>query len=95
MGAREVAQDASTTRDAVAASLRDLTRRVENYQPFPLTALEAIAAIRRHLVDFEFAAISAARERGATWGDVADALGISRQGAQVRFSKQREAGPDS
>jgi hypothetical protein len=95
MNAREFAHESSVTRDAASPSLRDLTRRVENYQPFPLTALKAIAAIRRHLVDFEFAAISAARERGATWGDVADALGISRQGAQVRFSKQREAGLDA
>lgn len=95
MSAKEVAQAPSITRDAATPPLRDLTRRVENYQPFPLTALEAIAAIRRHLVDFEFAAIAAARQRGATWSDVAEALGISRQGAQVRFSKQRETGIES
>lgn len=95
MSAREVAEASSIQRDTAAPPLRDLTRRVENYEPFPLTALEAIAAIRRHLADFEFAAIEAARQRGATWSDVAEALGISRQGAQVRFAKQRGPGPRS
>lgn len=72
----------------MAQDLRELIRRVENYEPFPLTALEAIRAVRRHLADFEFAAIATARERGATWATIAEALGLSRQAAQMKFTKQ-------
>jgi hypothetical protein len=87
MGAKEVARP--TPASDAGMSLRDLVRRVQNYEPFPLSALEAVAAVRRHLSDFEFAAMVAARELGATWSEVAEALGISRQGAQVKFAKQR------
>jgi hypothetical protein len=75
-------------------TMRDLIRRVENYEPFPLSALEAIEAVRRHLSDFEFRAISTARDIGATWNDIAAVLGVSRQAAQTRFSKLRDKDDD-
>jgi hypothetical protein len=62
-----------------------LLRRVQRYQELPLAALQAIAELRPQLAELEQAAVRTAREKGATWEEVATALGITRQAAQMRF----------
>lgn len=79
--------------------MRELVKKAESHEHFPLTALEAINAVRRHLGKMEFAAMSTARDKGASWADIGKALGVSRQAVQVRFTKLRTAhhsrpGPD-
>lgn len=56
----------------------------------PLTTLEAICAIRALLVEVEKHQVEAARSGGATWAQVGERLGISKQGAA-----KRHGGPDA
>jgi DNA invertase Pin-like site-specific DNA recombinase len=62
-----------------------LLRRAQRYQELPLAALQAIAELRPQLAELEQAAVQAAREKGATWQEIATAMGITRQAAQMRF----------
>jgi len=62
-----------------------LLRRAQHYQELPLASLQAIAELRPRLADLEQAALQAAREKGATWEEIATAMGITRQAAQMRF----------
>jgi hypothetical protein len=72
-----------------------LIRQAENMQ-LPLTALEAIVAIRRCLDELEREAVDGALERGATWQMIADTLGVTKQAANQRLRKPAEqAGPTS
>jgi ABC-type transporter Mla MlaB component len=64
---------------------RALIRKLERYRDFPLESLEAVAQIRDALGDIEVRAIVEARERGATWDDIAEALNISRQSVLYRL----------
>jgi hypothetical protein len=75
---------------------RHLIKKVDNRQPFPLLALEAITQIRVHLDDAEHEAILRARELGASAEDIADALGITRQGAYYKLKalEKDETEPD-
>ena len=50
-----------------------------------MAALQAIAELRPQLAALEQAAMQAAREKGATWEEIATAMGITRQAAQMRF----------
>jgi hypothetical protein len=62
-----------------------LLRRAQRYQELPLAALQAIAELRPQLTEWEQAAVQAAREKGATWEEIATAMGVTRQAAQMRF----------
>jgi hypothetical protein len=62
-----------------------LLRRAQRYQELPLAALQAIAELRPQLAEWEQAAVQAAREKGATWEEIATAMGVTRQAAQMRF----------
>jgi len=62
-----------------------LLRRAQRYQELPLASLQAIAELRPQLAELEQAAVQAAREKGATWQEIATAMGITRQAAQMRF----------
>ena len=56
----------------------------------PQKALEALAELRRRELDTDQAlraAVSEARSQGATWQQIARALGVSRQNAHARFSR--------
>jgi anti-anti-sigma regulatory factor len=64
---------------------RTLIRRLERYRDFPLEALEAVSQVRELLGEIEMRAIVEARERGATWDDIAEALSISRQSVLYRL----------
>ena len=55
---------------------------------FPLAALEAVVETRRHLDAVERAAVEAAREKGATWEDIAEALGVSRQAIYQKYRQR-------
>lgn len=58
---------------------RALLRRAESYEAFPLESLETVVQLRRALEVIEARAIEIARERGATWDDIAEAVGVTRQ----------------
>jgi ABC-type transporter Mla MlaB component len=64
---------------------RPLMRKLERYRDFPLESLEAVSQIREVLAEIEIRAIVEARERGATWDDIAEALSISRQSVLYRL----------
>ncbi|MDP9242650.1 MAG: STAS domain-containing protein [Actinomycetota bacterium] len=64
---------------------RSLMRKLERYRDFPLESLEAVSQIRDVLAEIEVRAIVEARERGATWDDIAEALSISRQSVLYRL----------
>jgi len=51
----------------------------------PLAAMKAISRMRELLVVYERAAVEEARERGASWGDIGEALGRTRQSAHRQF----------
>ncbi|MDQ3645513.1 MAG: helix-turn-helix domain-containing protein [Actinomycetota bacterium] len=61
-----------------------LLTRAENVE-LPLLALRAITEIRHLLTDLEVVQVNSARAKGASWEDVAEALGISRQALQQRI----------
>lgn len=54
----------------------------------PRERLRAVAALRRELGELETAAVRAAIECGASWTQVAQALGITKQSAHRRHSKR-------
>ena len=55
----------------------------------PVGALTAIRALKIRLEDLEWAAIGSAREKGASWEDIAIALGVSRQALQQRVARHQ------
>ena len=69
-----------------------LLRRAQRYEELPLAALQAIAELRPQLAALERAAIKVAREKGATWEEIATALGVTRQAAQMRFRTDSPSG---
>jgi predicted transcriptional regulator len=52
---------------------------------FPLSTLAAVAEARRVLDTIESRAVRAARERGATWEDIAEEMGLTRQAVFQRY----------
>ena len=71
--------------DSEHDNLRDLVRRSTNLA-LPMGALHALAELKAGLRELEAGAIEAARTRGATWVDIARALGISRQALHQRMA---------
>ena len=63
---------------------RGTLRKLENPN-FPLVALGAVREIRDHLDDVEDVAIRKALDLGAGAADIAEALGITRQGAYYKM----------
>ena len=66
---------------------RALLRRLECYESFPLESLESVVQLRRKLDAIEARAIEVARERGATWDDIAEAAGVTRQAIYQKFHR--------
>lgn len=58
--------------------------------PSPLLALAATRALRDRLADTERSLVAEALSEGASWEDVAAALGVSRQAAWRKFAKREE-----
>jgi hypothetical protein len=65
-----------------------LIKRARAYD-MPLGALTAITELRAHLATLEKNAIDDARAKGATWDDIASALGVTRQALQQRLGRKR------
>jgi hypothetical protein len=53
----------------------------------PLTVLRAIADVREYAISFQDTAVRAAREGGATWEQIAEAMRVSRQAVHRRYAK--------
>ena len=53
----------------------------------PAIALRAVAALRAELARIERVQVAAARARTASWQDIGDALGISRQAAAQKHER--------
>jgi len=70
---------------------RRLIRKVEGHDTFPLVALSALEELRAHLDQVEAEAIRRARELGASAEDIAQALGITRQGAYYKMKQLEQA----
>jgi DNA-binding CsgD family transcriptional regulator len=68
-------------------SHRDLLRKIEHADAFPLIALQAIRDFRPELDSAEARAILRARELGASLSEIADAMNISRQGVAYKLKK--------
>jgi hypothetical protein len=64
---------------------RTLLRRLASHVDFPLEALEAVVAIRQRLDDVELHAVTTARDKGATWEDIAAAIGVTRQAVYQKY----------
>jgi DNA-directed RNA polymerase specialized sigma24 family protein len=54
----------------------------------PADALAAVAALRRLADRLEDAGVERALERGWSWGEVADALGVTRQAVHKKHAKR-------
>lgn len=61
--------------------------RPEKAEAFPLGALQAVRTVRRYLEDVESLSIERALGLGASAEDIADALGISRQGVYYKLRR--------
>ena len=59
----------------------------------PLAALRNSAAIIQAFTDDLPIFVNAARSSGATWEQIGDALGVSRQAAQQRYGEQTPDDP--
>ena len=68
---------------------RSLIRKIES-ENFPLVALQSVQELRRQLGRAETKAILRALEMGASVEDLAEVLGITRQGAYYRLRTLRK-----
>jgi transposase-like protein len=66
---------------------RRLIRKLESRGKFPLVALGTLPILRRYIDEIEAEAIHQAREMGASADDIAEALGITRQGAYYKLKQ--------
>jgi DNA-directed RNA polymerase specialized sigma24 family protein len=73
---------------------RSTLRKLENAEAFPLIALQAAREVRTELDELEAEAILRARELGASLEDIADAMGITRQGVAYRLKHMNGSGHD-
>ena len=64
---------------------------MQNGEPTNIaTVLRDLADLRRKLDELEHHVIGLLRDNGATWEEIGDELGISRQAARQRFEKLRK-----
>ena len=54
----------------------------------PAEGLRAVAALRRLLERVERLHVESARNRGLTWQEIADELGVSRQAVHQRYRRR-------
>ena len=73
------------------SSLRTLVRSAQK-EELPLAALSALQELRREVSALERHHVSNARQKGASWDEIARALSVSRQAAQQRFGELADRG---
>lgn len=54
----------------------------------PAVGLRAVGALRRLAEQVEARSVRLARERGWSWEQIGDALGVSRQSIHAKYGKQ-------
>jgi hypothetical protein len=77
---------------------REAVKKVdrERVHSLPLVALQGVGAIRAYLRRVEEAALPLALESGATLGEIAEALGITKQAVNYKVKKlEKAAGEDT
>ncbi|HYD10047.1 MAG TPA: hypothetical protein VEA78_08085 [Acidimicrobiales bacterium] len=57
----------------------------------PEVGLAAVAALRRLLTDVERLQVDNARDRGWSWEDIAQVLGVTRQSVHEKHRNRRKA----
>ena len=81
------------TRTAQHAISPRLVRKAESTE-IPMFGLRAVSELRDVLSALEMAHIRSARQKGASWEDIAEAVGVSRQALQQRIrSYETKHGP--
>ena len=73
---------------AKADPIKRVNRAIQALQilPDPMGRLEAVRWARERMDELESATVRAARESGTTWQDIGAVYGLTKQGAQQRFS---------
>ena len=56
----------------------------------PAVALRAVGALHRLAEQIEARGVRLARDRGWTWEQIGDALGVSRQSVHAKYGKQEQ-----
>ena len=56
----------------------------------PEVGLRAVAALHRLAEQVEARSVHLARELGWSWGQIGEALGVSRQSAHAKYAKQEQ-----
>jgi hypothetical protein len=69
----------------ISAALRALDVAGE-----PMSRLEAARCLREAAEELEAAQVEAARKAGATWIEIGERYGLTKQGAQQRFRPPRD-----
>lgn len=64
-------------------NVRDLPEPVDTE-----TALAAVVALRRSADQLELAAVQVAIDKGWTWVQIADALGVTKQAVHKRYARR-------
>jgi len=72
---------------------RSLIHQVETSTQ-PLKTLEAVKGLREYLDGVESVGLRQARDAGASVSDIAEALGITRQGAHQKLKRLEAQEPD-
>lgn len=67
----------------------NLTRSLPDPNDIP-TALAAVVALRLAADDYEARVVRLALQRGWTWSQIAEALGVSKQAAHRRLSHLKD-----
>lgn len=70
---------------------RPLLQRMDQFREFPLGALEGVVRLREYLETVEERAVRRARELGATWETIADALGVTRQAVYQKHHRNSKS----
>lgn len=68
---------------------RDLAIQVASNDPE--AGLRAVAALRRLLERLERMHVEAARQKGRSWQDIADELGVSKQAVHKKYVRKGSA----
>lgn len=68
-------------------SLARLVKKAQNVE-LPLAALTGVTELRQELDSLEKLHVTNARDKGASWADIAEALAISRQAVQQRYNNR-------